>query len=50
MMKSLSCVGHMTNPQLVEDLLKLPSSLRFQWGIAAAYIGDVEPHLRDSVL
>jgi len=47
-METLGCLGHMWNPQLVEDfLLKLPTSLRMQWGHAAATIGQTEPNLKD---
>ena len=47
-MQTLKCVGHMTNPQLVEELLfKLPSNMRMQWGMVAARLGQEEPNLKD---
>jgi len=38
----------MTNSQLAEDLLaKIPVSMRMQWGMVAASLGQEEPNLGD---
>jgi len=45
-MENLHCVGHLSNPQLLEDLVqKLPTNLKLQWGMMAASLKREEPSL-----
>jgi len=47
-MENLNCTGHLWNPQLVEELIfKLPASLRMQWGMKTASLGQEEPNLKE---
>jgi len=47
-METLHCVGNMTNPQLLEDLVaKLPNSLKIHWGMMAASLKREEPDLME---
>jgi len=47
-MESMNYLGHMSNPQLMEDLvMKLPYSLRVQWGTRLRQILPTSPNLKD---